>query len=113
MPRLKIPAKIELQKNTFDGEKRSETAKTAKTKVPEINPSCMALVRWAKKFGLRFRSIAMSEIMELPANQSEVHKNWETTITGNTNLISKFLYPLKKFFSLAQSNTIFKKKHGD
>ena len=75
MPRLKIPAKIELQKNTIDGEKRSEIVKTAKIKVPEINPSCMALVRWAKKFGLRFRSIASSEIIELPANQSEVHKN--------------------------------------
>ena len=75
IPRLKIPAKIELKKNTIDGEKRSEIVKTAKTRVPEINPNCMALVRWAKKFGLRFRSIAISEIMELPANQSEVHKN--------------------------------------
>ena len=87
IPMLKSPARIELQKNTNDGEKRSEIVNTAKSKVPIINPNCIALVMWAKKCWSRFRSFVMSDIIELPANQSEVQKNWETTIMGKVNLI--------------------------
>jgi len=39
IPRLNNPARIELKKNTKEGEKRSEIVSMAKTKVPVINPN--------------------------------------------------------------------------
>jgi hypothetical protein len=78
---------IELMKNTRDGENRSEIVKMAKTKVPEIKPNCIALVKWAKNWGSSPRSFDMSEITEFPANQSEVQRNCANTIMGKINLI--------------------------
>ena len=82
IPRLKSAAKIELIKKTLDGDKRSETVKIANTKVPVMKPVCIVLVIWAKKSGPGWSSFTMSVIIELPANQSEVQKNCEITMSG-------------------------------
>ena len=45
MPRLKNDARTALPKKTFEGEKRSEMVKMAKTNVPDIKPNWIALVK--------------------------------------------------------------------
>ena len=74
-PKLNIPAKMALLKNTIDGEKRSEIVKIANDNVPMINPNWMKLVKLPKK---NVSSCKLGEIWfitALPANQSEVQKN--------------------------------------
>lgn len=75
MPRLDNPAKRALIKNTREGENLSAMVKTAKTKVPVMNPNCMALVICAKNAGSSCKSLMISVIMEFPANHRDVHKN--------------------------------------
>ena len=66
---------MDLTKNTKEGEKRSAIVKMAKNKVPKINPNCMAEVTCTKKSALKFSSLAISPIIEFPANHKVVHKN--------------------------------------
>ena len=105
--RLKSPAKIELQKKTKEGEKRSEIVKTANTKVPVINPNWIALVRWAKKWWSRFRSLVISDAIAFPANQSDVQKNWETTIIGKINLMKRLIWFYAQLVLAANKPTIY------
>lgn len=69
-------------KNTFEGENRSAMEKTAKHKVPMINPNCTAEVKCANADPSRLKFKIRSVTTPLPANQREVQKNWEMIIIG-------------------------------
>ena len=82
MPRLnKAPNKAQV-KNTLEGENRSAIVKSAKTKVPEINPNCTAEVKCPKALSDKSNVVAKSFITLFPANHKEVQQNWEMTIMG-------------------------------
>lgn len=71
-------------KKTFDGGKISEIEKTANTKVPLINPNWTMLVKFASRFISSGKFLIISGNTALPANQSEVQRNCEITITGSS-----------------------------
>src|SRR5688572_17596382 len=47
-----------------------------------MNPACTAAVAWPTAAGASPHSRSRSPSTALPANQSEVPANWETTMTG-------------------------------
>lgn len=81
-------------KNTMDGEKRSAIDKTAKIRVPEINPNCTIEVICPNTLACRSKCSMRSESTPLLANHKEVQQNWAKTITGRINLFGS-IYPAK------------------
>lgn len=69
-----------LTKKTFDGENRSAMLKMANNNVPEIKPNCTAEVSKAVVVLSKLYTSARSGITALPANQSEVQRNWASII---------------------------------
>jgi len=100
-PKLNNAPKTAQEKNTLDGENRSAMDKIAKTRVPIINPNCTAEVKCPTALSLNPKVVTKSGITPLPANQSEVQQNCDSTIMGNMILegfIWNLSYP-KLYFS--------------
>ena len=82
-PKLKSAPKTAQQKNTLDGENRSAMDKMAKTKVPTINPNWTAEVKCPTALSLNPKVATKSPMTPLPANQSDVQQNCDSTMMGS------------------------------
>ncbi len=86
IPRLAAAPATADKKNIRDGEKRSAIFREAKLKVPVIKPSCTAETKCPKLWGAKPKLCIIPARAALPANQSEVQANCDSTIINKTGL---------------------------
>lgn len=95
-PKLTNAPKTAHQKNTLDGENRSAIDKMANTKVPTINPNCTPEVKCPTALSLNPKVVTKSPITPLPANQSDVQQNCDTTMMGSV-ILEGFIWCFQQF----------------
>ena len=70
--------------------------RSAKQKVPTINPNCTAEVKCPTAENSKLKALTRSFMMPFPANQSDVQKNCEITIIGKINFECFIIAKLKE-----------------
>ncbi len=81
--RLHMPPNTAHITNMRDGEYRSASVRSAKVRVPIINPNCTKDNRYPRMLNPKLNWVARSSITAFPANQREVQKNCEMIMTGS------------------------------